>query len=245
MIGRWLFLRDGRPPAGALAGIAALFVVFLVLLFPLRQALDLADAADHGISARAVEGPAWGGRIGDLRVGPLPLGTVDAAVRPLPLLMLRGEFAVARDDGVPFSAILSGGSDRVVLREVKGTVPLPEGLGGLPVSAIGFDGFRFEAEGGSCTAAEGTVSLTLAPLSPLMNGDLVLGGKARCENGRLVVPMTGPTGMESLTLRIGGDGRWTADLALRGLPPEVSGPLLMQGFASRGDAIGVTATGKF
>ena len=248
MIGRWIFVRErGLTKREGLA-LGLVFLFCLIALFPLRFALEMADPEGRGFAARGVEGTVWSGRIGDFNAGPLPLGTVRAGVRVLPLLLGRGEFWLQRPDaaGVSgFSATGAAGEGWVRLRDMNGSVPLGDSLGALPASSVSFTDFHYSARDGRCQDAGGTVSLTLSALSSLMPGEMVLGGKARCERGALLVPMTGPTGMERLSLRLQADGEWTADLLLTGLPPEVATPLLEQGFSGRDGGLGLRATGKF
>ncbi|MDE2562380.1 MAG: type II secretion system protein N [Sphingomonadales bacterium] len=232
----------------AIAVLAALFVVFLIAMFPLRIALGWAGAGRGRVTAQAVQGSIWSGRIGALNVGPLPLGTVDAGLKPLPLLLGRAEVWVERSAGAneePFRAIASGSGGDLSLRHVNGTLPLAGTAGALPVDAVGFSEFAIEMRGGKCESAEGTVSLRIAPVSALLPDALSLSGQARCQDGALAVPMRGPTGMEQLLFKAQGDGKWTADLVLTGLPVEVSGPLLDMGFSARGGGgIGLRAGGS-
>ncbi|WP_338466762.1 type II secretion system protein N [Novosphingobium sp. ZN18A2] len=243
---RWIFLRDRRLPRRAIVVLAVLFVLFLIALFPLRLALAWVGSGKHGITAQAVHGSIWSGQIGQLNAGPLPLGTVDAGLNPLPLLVGRPEVWVRRPDGAaaPFSAIASGNGANIALRHVNGTVPLGGLAGALPVDSLGFGEFAMKLRDGKCQSAQGTVTLKVAPVSALLPGDIAMSGNARCDDGDLFVPMQGPTGMEKLMLRVKGSGKWTADLVLTGLPVEVSGPLLDMGFSARpGGGIGVKAGG--
>ena len=109
---------------------------------------------------------------------------------------------------------------------------------------MGFNDFHAELSGGKCVGAGGQVSLILAPFSDLMPGPVALSGTARCSKGALYVPMKGPTGLESLFLRLEPDGRWRADLVLGGLPVEVTAPLLESGFTARPGGIGISADGR-
>lgn len=248
MIGRWIFLRERGLSRRNWLALIILLAGALLALFPLRTALDLAGADGRGLSARAVEGTVWSGRIGDLVVGPLPLGTVDAGINPLPLLIGRSEVWLRRPDdagvGV-FSATGTFGSPGLDLRNVNGIVPLAGGMGQLPVSALGFTDFSYRAREGRCAEADGMVTLTLSVPGIAAAGDLAMSGKARCQNGALAITLAGPTGMEKLLLRVKSNGAWTADLTLSGLPPEVATPLLAQGFTGRGDGLTLRATGKF
>ena len=253
MIGRWIFLRDGRLSGRSKLVLAAIFVIALIATFPLRLVLGLADPGGRGITAREVAGSIWDGGIGDLRVGALPLGDVAAHLRPLPLLIGRREVHVERLTAVgavatgspgDFSANAAGGEGWLSLRDVQGQVPIGDAFGAIPATALGFRDFHAELSSGRCVGAGGQVSLILAPFSELMPGPVALNGTARCSKGALYVPMTGPTGLEHLFLRLEPDGRWRADLVLSGLPAEVTAPLLEAGFAARPGGIGISANGK-
>ncbi|HQS69911.1 MULTISPECIES: type II secretion system protein N [unclassified Novosphingobium] len=241
MIGRWIFVRDaaleGPGSRWGRLTLAAIVVVGLIVLLPLRLVLGL--AAPENVSARSVEGSVWDGRIADLNLGLLPLGTVEAGLEPLPLLIGRAQFSVMRE-GFSAKAYAGGGVSRA-----NGSLALPDGLGGLPVTAINFTDFSAGFAGGTCMQAEGTLGLTLASLGPLLPDAIMLSGKARCEKGALVVPMRGAQGMEQLTLRLTGDGRWQADLTLSGLSQETADALRAGGFDTRPGGIGIATSGTF
>lgn len=243
MIGRWIFVRERALTRRGWLALAGLTAVSLAALLPLRLVIGM--AAPENVTARSIEGPVWGGRIGDLRAGPLPLGTVDARLKPLPLLLGRTEFALGRDGPVPFTAVASASGRDVALSGVNGTVALPDGLGGLPVTSLSFGNLSVAMADGKCAEAQGTLGMTLASPGPLLPDAISLSGTARCERGALVVPMQGPGGMERLTMRIAGDGRWRADLVLTGLPPEVSAPLIQGGFTTRPGGVGIGTSGQF
>lgn len=236
MIGRWIFIRGAAMGRRGWLALVVLFVVALLVLLPLRLVLGM--ALPETITARSVEGSVWSGRIADLNAGPLPLDTVDASVQPLPLLIGRPQFAISREG---FSAQI--GPSRVT--GANGSVLLPDGLGGLPVTSLGFGDFSAVMVDGKCAEAQGTLSLTLASLGPLLPDALVVSGQARCESGALVVPMRGAQGMERLTLKLGADGRWQADLALAGLPQETAEALKSSGFDTRPDGVGIVTGGTF
>jgi general secretion pathway protein N len=247
MIGRWIFVRDSRLGGGAKWVLAGLFIAALIVSFPLRLALAWADRPGRGLTAREVSGTVWDGRIADLRLGALPLGDLEAGLRPLPLLIGRQEFSLERlgpAGAAELNAVAAGGQGWVSLRDVSGEVALGDGFGAIPANSLGFRGFRLAMDNGRCREAAGQVSLLLSPLSELMPGGIALSGRARCDKGALYVPMSGPSGMEKVLLRIQADGRWRAELILSGLPVEVSGPLLQMGFGARPGGIGISATGR-
>jgi general secretion pathway protein N len=248
VIGRWIFLRDGRLSGRNKLVLAAIFVAALIAAFPLRLALGMADPGGRGISAREVAGTIWDGGIGDLRIGGLPLGDVSAHLRPLPLLIGRREVHIERLNASAasgdFSANAAGADGWLSLGDVQGQVPVGDAFGTIPATALGFSDFHLEMSGGRCVSAGGRVSLILTSFSELMPAPVALSGTARCSKGALYVPMTGPTGLERLFLRLEADGRWRGDLVLGGLPVEVTAPLLEAGFAARPGGVGITASGR-
>src|SRR3546814_7139896 len=68
---------------------ALALLIALVASLPLRLAVGWAASDTRGLGARGVHGSIWGGTIEQMRVGALPLGTLDAALSPLPLLLGR------------------------------------------------------------------------------------------------------------------------------------------------------------
>lgn len=245
MIRRWIFLRDGRLSPASKIALALVFAVALLATLPMR--LALAWAAPGQVTAREVEGTVWAGALYDLRIGALPLGDVNAHLRPLPLLLARAELHIDRPGAAAEPALranVAGGSGWAYLHEVSGQVPLGDAFGALPATALGFRDFHLDMAGGSCREAGGQVSLILSPLSELMPGTIALTGAARCAKGALYVPMTGPSGFERVFLRLEPDGRWRADLVLAGLPVEVTTPLLNLGFSARPGGIGLSARGR-
>lgn len=244
MIGRWLFLRDARLSPRARLVLAALVLFALAATLPMR--LALAWVAPGQVAAREAAGTIWSGALYDLRVGALALGDVNARLLVLPLLVGRAEMHVERPGpagDTAFSANGSGGAGWARLTDVNGSVPLGDGFGTIPATTLGFTDFRVSLAEGRCREAGGRVSLILSPLSELMTGPIALSGNARCDRGALYVPMTGPSGMERLLLRLEPDGKWKAELVLAGLPVEISTPLLESGFSARPGGIGITATG--
>src|SRR3546814_16667788 len=68
---------------------ALALLIALVASLPLRLAVGWAASDTRGLGARGVHGSIWGGTIEQMRVGALPMGTIDAAMSPLPLLLGR------------------------------------------------------------------------------------------------------------------------------------------------------------
>ncbi len=246
MIGRWIFIRDNRlTPVTKLVLLAAA-IAALVAMLPLRLVLGWADPAGHLLKAQAVEGTAWDGLVGELQVGRLPLGLMEIDLMPLPLLIGRGQFALERPDfpgARPFSARIRGGGSDLAIVNASGEVALGGTMAPLPVRTLTMNGFSAQFAGGACVAASGTLGLVVPAMGTMMDAETMLAGEARCEDGALVVPMTGPSGAERIDLRITPGGRWDAAMSLVGLPPEMAAPLVEMGFQQRRNGVGLTASG--
>lgn len=246
MIGRWIFIRDGRLSRTTKLVLLLLVLATLVVLFPLRLALAAANAGEQ-LSAREVAGTVWSGAAAELQAGGLPLGDVHVGLRPLPLLLARAEFAldrIERPGQPPFHAVARGGEGWALIKQANGELPLAGAMAPLPVRSLNFAEFMLEMRGGKCVAAGGTLGLTLPSLGPALPGETILSGPARCENGALAVAMQGPSGTERLNLTLDGNGAWRADFVLADLPVEVSAPLLEMGFVGRPEGIGLIASGS-
>ncbi|AKM10659.1 type II secretion system protein N [Croceicoccus naphthovorans] len=245
MIGRWIFIRDGRLSRTTKAVLVLLVLIALVGLLPLRLVLGAANGSGS-LSASEVAGTAWDGAAGDFTAGGLPLGSLYVALRPLPLLLGRTEFSLNRPamPGQPeFHAAARGGEGWVLLKEANGQIDLAGLMAPLPVRALSFADFQVEMNEGACVSASGQLGLIVPSLGPALPGDTILSGPASCEDGALVVPMVGPTGTEKLNLTLRPDSTWQADLMLAGLPVEVAGPLIEMGFTEKPGGLGFSARG--
>ena len=63
---------------------------------PMRIALGLSGVERLGVAAREVRGTLWSGRIDQLMLGTMPVGSVNAALSPVSLLMGRVRFDIWR-----------------------------------------------------------------------------------------------------------------------------------------------------
>jgi general secretion pathway protein N len=235
--GRWIFLRDGRWPRAARIGVPALFVMALVVLFPLR----IAVGGISGLTARAAHGTIWSGTLRDASLGPFALGSIDAGLAPLPLVVGRREVRLSRlaEAGVePFAADLWSGG----VAHATGKLALARGLGPLPIDSITFNDFGVTMTDGTCTSAQGKIAVSL-PVPGA--GTIPLSGSPRCDGRALLLPLRGPGGMERLDLRVTANGSWRADLLLAGVSADMAAPLVAMGFTARPGGFGIGTNGKF
>ncbi|GGD69254.1 type II secretion system protein N [Croceicoccus mobilis] len=245
MIGRWIFIRDGRLNRRTWAAIALATLAALLAMLPLRLVLGLAGNG-RTLSAQAVEGVAWDGLVGEMQIGPLSMGLMEVDLMPLPLLVGQAKFAIERPDSMnraPFRARVSSTLGTTGIENATGELALAGMFAPLPVRALTMQDFSASIADGQCVAASGTLGLAVPAMGAFMPAETVLAGEARCENGALVVPMTGPSGNERVDLSIKPDGSWRAVMSVAGLPPEMAEPLEGMGFVARPNGAGQTTMG--
>lgn len=221
---------------------AAVFLGALVLLFPIGLALQWGGVDKAGLTARRAAGDVWTGRLADARFGPVAVGNANIGLKPLPLLAGTAELGV--DTAVGFGRFMSSGTTRGV-RRVTAKLPLATALAPLPVETIELADSSIVFRGTDCVEGSGRVRATfgaagLAGLS-LAQG---MSGTARCERGELVLPLVSQTGLEKLTVRMKGDGRWTAVLAVQGGDPALTSKLVAAGFTNAGNAMALRLSGQ-
>jgi len=215
-------------------GLTAL--VALILVMPLRIALDAAGLGTRGLTARSVVGSLWYGGLIDARFGAVSLGSLRAGLSPLPLFVGQTRVWVSSDAGtspVPLQGALISGLGGQGIVGMSGDVPVGEVLTPLPITSIRLDEASVRFLGGVCAAASGNVTAKLASAIDAVPGlalPKALSGPARCEAGKLVLPLVSQSGTEALTLRLGGDGRYQAQLALQTSDAALTDKLRLAGF---------------
>jgi general secretion pathway protein N len=190
-----------RLPTSRSLIFGAMFAVMLIVFLPLRIVVG-------GVTAREASGLAWAGSLKEARIGPAILGDLDAQLSPLRLLVGEARLAVSRPDFAG-AAIMS--PNRRAVEAATGTVPMDA----LPVASFDFTGVSVRFRDGLCDRAEGLVRA---------NTDRgALSGAVRCDRGALLLPLASASGQEKLDLRVSGDGRYDAGIAMGGQPVTISG----------------------
>jgi len=197
-----------------------LAVVAVALFFlPLRLAVSMAGLEGSRFSAKAISGSVWNGRIEGAQLGPFPLGDLDAGVRLLPLLTGRVLMdlerpPVAGDPGLFATVGKSGNS--LLVQDVTTVLSVGRQLAPLPASAIDLQAVSVRFARGRCQSASGQVRVSLDANIPGLDLKQGLLGKAECQDGVLVLPLQSGSGMEQLTVKLQGNGFYTARLFLSG-----------------------------
>lgn len=234
----------------ALAGAAIFALAVVVASFPMRLALDMGDAAQAGLTARAVSGSIWSGHMAAAKWGALDLGNVDLALSPASLL--RGTAAVTfrrvdhmAPDGLGVSGVIFTGTNKG-WRDVNGRFDVGMRLGGLMISHMDMRdaAVRFNSLG-QCAEAGGQVQAALtAPISGLTLPQ-GMSGTLRCVNGQAQMALTSQSGMEVLEAELSGQGAWKARFLVKQVAePALVNGLLAMGFRAHGDAYLLSAAGQ-
>jgi general secretion pathway protein N len=226
-------------------GLLAVFVVALLVLFPLRLGLGLSSAARLGVSARGIAGSIWWGRIDRLIVGDVPVGNVHAALSPVQLPLARARLDLWRTLGLPddIAGALSAGPGRIGVDDVTGALAMGNALAPLPISAVSMDDASVRFASGACAHAEGQVKAQVAGQIAGLNLSQGLSGTAQCDGRELLLPLASQSGMEKLILRIGADGRYSARMQVTTRDAATAQALGNAGFAQSGDGYALTIDG--
>lgn len=210
----------------------------LLLFLPMRVALGLAGLERLGVAAREVRGSVWSGRIDQLMLGDMPLGSVRAGLSPVSLLMGRARFDIARTKGLAddVSGALTVGFGRIGVDDVTGVVPLGRTFAPLPVGSLMLDDVSAYYSGDRCGHAEGRVRARMSGQMPGLNLSQGLSGVVACDGDALLLPLVSQSGMEKISLRIWRSGRYTAEMRVETADPALSATLGQVGFANVGGA---------
>ncbi|WP_321325556.1 type II secretion system protein N [uncultured Parasphingorhabdus sp.] len=233
----------------ALTYVLILLAVIAVALFflPLRLAVGMAGLEGSRFSAKAISGSVWNGRIEGAQLGPFPLGDLDAGVRVLPLLTGRilmdlERPPVAGDTGLVATVGKSGNS--LLVQDATTVLNLGSQLAPLPASAMELQAVSISFAGGRCQSASGQVRVSLDANIPGLNLKQGLLGNAQCQDGVLVLPLQSGSGMEQLTLKLQGNGFYTARLFLSGNDRAWTLLLPTLGFRSVPDGYAIKVAGQ-
>jgi general secretion pathway protein N len=190
--------------------IVAITALAAVVFLPLRFALALIDTP---LEAQQASGTIWSGRLTTAQLGGLSLGTLDVGLDPLALFTGRAQLDFVRTDtnAPPLTGSLGIGAGGRTISHASGTLPATE-IGEFPVEQVMMDAVSIRFSGDGCSAASGRVRLTIASELGSAPVRANMAGGLRCDGRVLLAPLISDSGAERLTLRISGDGRYTAAL---------------------------------
>jgi general secretion pathway protein N len=224
--------------------LLALFAFSLLAMLPMRIAFSLFGMDRYGIAARSMSGSIWSGRIDQLAIGEIPLGTVDARLSPLQLFVGHARVDIARRDGVDvMTGGLSSGVGRLGIDDATGTLPLGVAAAPLPVGSVELTDVSAHFAGSACADAKGQVRARVAGDVGGLNLAQGLSGAVRCDGAALLLPLVSQSGLEKLDLRLSPDGRYVAEMRVTTSDPAIANRLMAQGFARAGDGFAIRVEG--
>ncbi|CAN5303097.1 hypothetical protein BH09PSE3_BH09PSE3_08630 [soil metagenome] len=205
----------------------SVFLIALIALCPLGAGIAVSGLGASGLSARAATGTIWSGSLSDAYFGPVPLGDVDVALYPLPLLTGRAELGVS---GISGTGRVTGGAGSFGVGEVAAKLSLAKVFAPLPLDILALNDVTVRFDDGRCKAAEGRVHASFTGDIAGLDLQSGLSGDARCDANDLMLPLVSPSGTQRLGLHIAGDGRWNAVLTVQATDPAMIEKLGGAGF---------------
>lgn len=220
-----------RLPLGRSLFFLAAFLFAVAALLPLRLAVGWFGLDSRGLSAREASGSVWLGMLKEARVGPVPLGDVQARLNTLPLFLGRARVTLARIAGPDqFEGAVTASRHSFGVDDATGRLSAGALFAALPVSSLELEDLTAGFAGELCERAEGRVRATLAGDAAGVGIPTAFSGTARCAEGRLLIPLASQSGMERLNLSVFADGRYRADLVVRPIDESLHPRLAAAGF---------------
>ncbi|MFM9829052.1 MAG: type II secretion system protein N [Sphingomonas sp.] len=239
-------MRRLRLSSGLVFGI--LFALALIVLLPMRLALEWVGLDARGLAAREVSGSVWTGRLSDARFGDLALGDVRAGVSPFQLLAGRARVNLAgRTPGTDKALVGALGVSRrsFGLDDVTAAVLARHAFAPLPVSQLELDDVSVRFEGTNCVRASGRVRAMMSGGIGAVLLPAVMSGTARCERNKLLLPLVSQSATEAVNLRIDGDGAYRAELVVQPSDATSSEQLALVGFVQGPAGYRLSVDGHF
>lgn len=225
-------------------GLIAIFLIALIVLFPMRLMFGIIGA-ERFVAARSMGGSLWDGHVGQMMLGEVPLGTVDAGLSPVQLLLLRARVDIERKPGLPnpIKGALTTGFGRAGIDSVTGTLPLGAAASPLPLASIDMTDVTVHFAGSRCDVAQGQVRAHVAGQIGGLNLSQGLSGAAQCDGDAMLLPLVSQSGLERLDVRLSGSGRYTAQMRVTTNDETLALGLASAGFKRSGDSLLLTIQG--
>jgi len=194
------------PLARRLLVFAAMLVVALIATIPLR--VGVSGFAEGRFAAREAEGSLWSGTIRDAQFGTLRFGDGEVGLAPLPLLLGRTQLSLGNGS-------VSASRTDTGIHDLDLRLDTAAALAPLPIASLELAGATIRFDRGICREAEGTVRARTGQMPGGYAFPATFAGAVRCENGRLLLALASQGGMETVQIRLAGDGRYAALVTVR------------------------------
>ncbi len=226
---------------GRIVLFAGSLLFFLLAFLPLSLALSLIGTSGQQLSARAATGTVWSGRLAEAAIGPIVIGDVAVALKPLSLLAGQTSIFMQSAVGRGTFTSLKGG---FAVDDATARLATVRMFAPIPLDAIDLTDVSVAFLAGRCEKAQGRVRATFAADVAGLSLAQGLSGAIRCESGALVLPLVSQSALERLNLYLQSDGRYRAELFVRSTDPAMAGKLTVAGFAPTQDGFVLRLAGK-
>ena len=182
---------------------AAILILMLLWLLPLSVVIWSAGMGSVGLSARTVDGTAWGGRMHDVALSGTHLGDLQVRLSPVDLLFGTARLRIDSLSGGPVSGEGYSGWPGRGLRNVDARLSLGPGLQALGLQTAQLTGLNAKFDSNGCVEASGQATVHTADGALARSVGPQLSGPATCVNGTMVFRVTDPAGKGTLSLEFG------------------------------------------
>jgi general secretion pathway protein N len=189
------------------------FVVTLLAIFPLRVALAM--AGDLPLTARAIQGSIWSGRLVDATLDGISIGSFDTRFQAAQLFQGRAAIGLTSIAGERTTAVVYAGLNGQGIEALEASLSTPGAFTPLPLDSLELRNVALRSQDGNCAEASGQVKVNLVPkLGPVSLGQTML-GSLRCDGTAIALQLSSQSGFEKLSLRFMPDGQYSSRLIIK------------------------------
>ena len=200
-----------RKVIGITAALGFLFA--LVAMLPLRVALAM--AGDVPLTAKAIQGSIWSGRLIDAKLDGIPVGSFQVGLKPAHLLQGRMALDLASLGGERTTATLYAGFGGRGIKKLETSLSTPGAFAPLPLDSLTMRDVSLAFKGSNCSEATGQVRINLVPkIGPVGLGQTLI-GSLRCDGNAVGLNLSSQSGFEKLSLRFMPDGQYSSRLTIK------------------------------
>ena len=226
--------------------LIGLLLAIAIAFFPLRLVFVVADAEQHGVSARAVEGTIWNGSVRDLRLGALNIGDLDMGARFWSIFVGRLSldlYDTNKERASTGNVQLSSGSYKIENLDIEVTANAA-GIGNL-VKTIEFQNLSANVTDEKCKQASGQLRLTIGPNPLGLNLKNGLLGSASCKDDALFFLLKSQSATEEVHLSLTANGGYNGKLIINKNSLQDARLLSQLGFEASGENLERSFSGSF
>ena len=224
---------------------ALLFLLALVVFFPLSAVVSLSGITGKLFAARDVEGTVWSGTLRGVSIDGIPMGDFKTAVPPFAFLKGRLEIQLeGLDDSAKRARLLSSFS-AYGIDTLNVQIVAPAAFAPLPVESLTLTNVAAEIRGTKCVIAAGRIEAVVDGSIAGLPERLTLQGVPRCDGDVILAPLVSSTGQEQLRLRLSPDGQYAFQLIVKPADQAAADKLRGVGFAEQASGFILGATGRF